>query len=124
VQYRALQRQPIDGSPGIAEAPETGVHPSVKERVDHVEVQGRIEHLKADSKRSVAGPKASAGLEQSHWVRPIEDRRRLDSTREGMPEEFPPAVRRYADRAGTRPEGPDFHADSPIFAGDCASTTD
>ena len=32
--------------------------------------------------------KASAGLEESHWLCPIEDRRRMDSTREGMLEGF------------------------------------
>jgi hypothetical protein len=33
---------------------------------------------------SVAGSKAAAGLEESLWLCPIEDRRGLDSTREGM----------------------------------------
>jgi hypothetical protein len=32
----------------------------------------------------VAGSNASAGLEESHWLCPIEDRRRLDTHREGM----------------------------------------
>ena len=69
---------------GIAKVPETSKHTSVKERVDHVKAHGRTEDLKAASKGSVAGSKASAGLEQSHWLAPIEDRRRLDSTGEGM----------------------------------------
>jgi hypothetical protein len=33
---------------------------------------------------SVAGPLAAAGLNDSLWLWPIEDRRELDSTREGM----------------------------------------
>jgi hypothetical protein len=33
---------------------------------------------------SVAGSLAAGGLEESLWLCPIEDRRGLDSTREGM----------------------------------------
>jgi hypothetical protein len=33
---------------------------------------------------SVAGSLASAGLEESVWICPIEDRRRFDSSRDGM----------------------------------------
>jgi hypothetical protein len=36
----------------------------------------------------VAGSTAAAGPEESHWLCPIEDRRRLDSRREGMVEGF------------------------------------
>jgi hypothetical protein len=73
---------------GIAEVPETSRHTSIKERVDHVEAQGRTADLKAARKGSVAGSAASAGLEEAHWLCPIEDRRRIDSTREGMIEGF------------------------------------
>jgi hypothetical protein len=73
---------------GIAEVPEASQHTSVKERVDHVKAQGRTEDLKAASEGSIAGSKASAGLEDSHWLCPIEDRRRIDSSREGMLEGF------------------------------------
>jgi hypothetical protein len=73
---------------GIAQVPEASTYTSIKERVDHVKAQGRTEDLKAASEGSVAGSKASAGLEESHWLCPIEDRRRLDSTREGMMEGF------------------------------------
>ena len=73
---------------GIAEVPEASAHTSIKERVDHVQAQGRTEDLKAARTGSVAGSAAAAGLEESHWLCPIEDRRRLDSAREGMVEGF------------------------------------
>ena len=73
---------------GIAEVPEASEHTSIKERVDHVKSQGRTEDLKAARNGSVAGSNASAGLEDSHWLCPIEDRRGLDSTREGMLDGF------------------------------------
>jgi hypothetical protein len=73
---------------GIAKVPEASKHTSVKERVDHVKAQGRTKDLKAARKGSVAGSRASAGLEDSHWLCPIEDRRRMGSTREGMLEGF------------------------------------
>jgi hypothetical protein len=73
---------------GIAKVPETSKLTSVKERVDHVKAQGRTKDLKAARKGSVAGSRASAGLEESRWLCPIEERRRMDSTREGMLEGF------------------------------------
>jgi REP element-mobilizing transposase RayT len=73
---------------GIAAVPEASEHTSIKERVDHVKAQGRTADLKAARHGSVDGSKAAAGLEESHWLCPIEDRRRLDSTREGMIEGF------------------------------------
>jgi hypothetical protein len=74
---------------GIAQVPEASEHTSIKERVEHVAAQGRTEHLKAARKGSVAGSDAAAGLEESVWLCPIEDRRRLGSSREGMLEGFP-----------------------------------
>jgi REP element-mobilizing transposase RayT len=73
---------------GIANVPEASAHTSIKARVDHVKEQGRTEDLKAAVGGSVAGSAASAGLEQEHWLCPIEDRRRLDAVREGMVEGF------------------------------------
>jgi hypothetical protein len=73
---------------GIAEVPEASAHTSIKERVDHVQAQGRTEDLKAARTGSVAGSAAAADLEEGHWLCPIEDRRRLDSAREGMLEGF------------------------------------
>ncbi len=73
---------------GIAEVPEASEHTSIKERVNHVTAQGRTEDLKAASEGSVSGSNAAGGLEEAHWLCPIEDRRRIDSTREGMLEGF------------------------------------
>jgi hypothetical protein len=44
--------------------------------------------LKAAEHGSVAGSNSSAGLEESIWLCPIEDRHKLDSSREGMLEGF------------------------------------
>ena len=52
--------------------------------MDHVEAQGKTAELEAASGGSVAGSQAAAGLEESLWLCPIEDRRELDSPREGM----------------------------------------
>ncbi len=72
--------------------PEASAHTSIKERVEHVQEQGRAEDLKAAEAGSVAGSQAAEGLEEGLWLCPIEDRRRLDSDsgrgREGMVEGF------------------------------------
>ena len=73
---------------GIAQVPEASPHTSINQRVEHVKAQGRTEDLKAAEQGSVAGSNASGGLEESHWLCPIEDRRRLDSSREGMIDGF------------------------------------
>jgi hypothetical protein len=73
---------------GIAAVPESSAHTSIKTRVDHVKDQGRTEELQAARRGSVAGSAAAVGLEDGHWLCPIEDRRRLDSQREGMVEGF------------------------------------
>jgi hypothetical protein len=52
--------------------------------VPHVEAQGQTARLEAARDGSVAGSLAAAGLEESLWLCPIEDRRELDSSREGM----------------------------------------
>ncbi len=84
--YAYIDLNPV--AAGIAEVPEAGEHTSIKERVDHIKAQGRTEDLKAAQSGSIAGSAASAGLEESLWLCPIEDRRRLDSPREGMLEGF------------------------------------
>ena len=84
-----LPLTPLPGGHGPpAPRPPASEHTSIKDRVDHVKNQGRIEDLKAAEVGGVAGSKASAGLEETHWLCPIEDRRRLDSAREGMVEGF------------------------------------
>jgi hypothetical protein len=68
----------------VADTPETSGYTSIKQRVDHAEVQGKTAQLEAAEGVSVAGSHAAAGLQESLWLCPIEDRRGLDSTREGM----------------------------------------
>ena len=72
----------------IAEVPETSKYTSIKQRVEHVQQQGRTDDLQAAKDGSAAGSSAAAGLEEGLWLCPIEDRRRLDSPREGMVEGF------------------------------------
>ena len=76
---------------GIADVPEASPHTSITTRVEHVKAHGRTDDVKAVERGSVAASNVSAGLEESLWLCPIEDRRRLDSTslREGMLEDFP-----------------------------------
>jgi hypothetical protein len=69
---------------GIAMTPESSEHTAVKARVDHVHRQGRTADLQAAKQGSVIGSRSSKKLEESLWLIPIEDRRRLDSKREGM----------------------------------------
>ena len=69
---------------GIAVVPEASPHTSITTRTEHVKAQGRAGDLKQAEHGSVAGSTASAGLEESIWLCPIEDRRELDSSREGM----------------------------------------
>ncbi len=72
----------------VATTPETSDYTSIKQRVEHVETQGATALLAAAKDGSVAGSRAAAGLEDSLWLCPIEDRRGLDSTREGMMQGF------------------------------------
>jgi len=69
---------------GLARVPEASAHTSIKERVDHVKAQDRCDDLEAARKGSVAGSAWASGLEEALWLCPIEDRRGLDSSREGM----------------------------------------
>ena len=72
----------------VAKTPEASEHTSIKRRLEHVEAQGTTAQLEAAKDGSVAGSQAAAGLEDSLWLCPIEDRRGLDSTREGMMQGF------------------------------------
>ena len=73
---------------GIARTAEAGKHTSIRQRVKHVKAQGGARDLNAARRGSVSGSKATAGREEGLWLCPIEDRRRLDSSREGMVEGF------------------------------------
>jgi hypothetical protein len=73
---------------GTAPSPEASAPTSIKERVDHEAAQGRTEDLKEARTSSAVASKQAAGLEEKHWLCPVEDRRRIDSTREGMIEGF------------------------------------
>lgn len=73
---------------GIAAAPETSPHTSVRQRVQHARRQGKLDDLKAAARGSVAGSRAAGRLEDSHWLCPVEDLRRKGSLREGMLEGF------------------------------------
>ncbi len=73
---------------GIADVPEASPHTSITTRVEHVREQGRTSDLKAAEDGSFAGSNASAGVEESVWLCPVEDRRNVDSSREGMLEGF------------------------------------
>ena len=59
-----------------------------EQRVEQVQPQGRAGDLQAARDGSVSGSSAAAGLGEGLWLCPIEDRRRLDSPREGMLEGF------------------------------------
>lgn len=73
---------------GIAATPETSPHTSLRQRVRHARECGELESLKAAARGSVAGSRAAGKLEESHWLCPLDDRRRKDSAREGMLENF------------------------------------
>jgi len=69
---------------GLADTPEESQHTSVKQRIDHVRQQCRLSDLLDARLGSVAGSRSAEGLEEALWLAPIEDRRGLDSQREGM----------------------------------------
>ncbi len=74
---------------GIVDVPEASPHmPRSPSAPEHVRRRIRTGNLKAAAKGSVPGSNAAKGLEDSLWLCPIEDRRRLDSSREGMIEGF------------------------------------
>jgi REP element-mobilizing transposase RayT len=73
---------------GIASAPETSKHTSVRQRVQHAKQKGKLADLKAAKSGSVAGSRKAGDVEQDLWLCPVEDRRRLGAAREGMLEDF------------------------------------
>ncbi|MFO0011378.1 MAG: hypothetical protein ACK553_01415, partial [Planctomycetota bacterium] len=73
---------------GICSLPEHSPHTSIKERVEHLIAQGRLQDIAQIRTGSVAAQRVSEGIEQSHWLIPIEDQRTLGSIREGIKEGF------------------------------------
>jgi hypothetical protein len=73
---------------GIAAAPETSRHTSVRQRVRHAKAKGKLAELKAAESGSVAGSRTAGNVEQDLWLCPVEDRRRQGAPREGMLEGF------------------------------------
>jgi REP element-mobilizing transposase RayT len=69
---------------GVTTAPEESPFTSIHQRAEHIQAQGRTTDLAAAAEGSVPGSLAAAGIEESLWLCPIEDRRGLDSVREGM----------------------------------------
>lgn len=69
---------------GIAAAPETSKHTSIRQRVRHAKRKGKLQALKEAAKGSVAGSRAAGQFEASHWLCPLEDLRAKGSPREGM----------------------------------------
>ena len=90
---------------GVVEVPEASSHTSVTARVEEVKTQGRAGDLKAAVHGSIAGSHASAGLEESVWLCPIEDRHKLDSSREGMLEGFSVGSYRVPPQGALRDPG-------------------
>jgi hypothetical protein len=68
----------------VAKVPETSEYTSIKKRVDHIKADDATAQLEAAKDGSVAGSRAAGGLEEDLWLCPIEDRRGIDSSREGM----------------------------------------
>jgi REP element-mobilizing transposase RayT len=70
---------------GIAKTPESSEHTSIKQRVDNVRKTGALAILQiAAAASSVAAAEIEGDIEQSHWLCPLQDRRREGATREGM----------------------------------------
>ena len=69
---------------GMAPVPESSDHTSIKQAASITwRAQGRTEDLKGACTSSAVASEAGGGgnLEEKHWLCPVEDRRRIDSTR-------------------------------------------
>jgi hypothetical protein len=73
---------------GITFLPEKSQHTSLKERVEHAWPQITRDDLLAALRGSIAADLPAGDVEQSHWLCPIENRRRQGASREGMLEGF------------------------------------
>ncbi len=73
---------------GIARTAQSGKHTSIRQRVEHVKAEGGASDLSAARLGRLSSLKPTAGWEEGLWLCPIEDRRSLGSSREGMVAEF------------------------------------
>jgi len=73
---------------GVCGLPEHSPFTSIKERVENLIAQGRLKDIAQIRNGSVAAQRVSEGIDQDHWLVPIEDRRSQGSTREGIKEGF------------------------------------
>jgi len=73
---------------GVADLPESSEHTSIRQRVDHVKRKGAMDKLKAARQSAAMGCNALGGLEEEHWLCPIQDRRARGAQRAGMFEGF------------------------------------
>lgn len=69
---------------GLASTPEESEYTSCRARIEHVRQLGRVTDLKSAENGSVQSSQSNSGLEEGLWLIPIEDRRSLDSRREGI----------------------------------------
>jgi hypothetical protein len=73
---------------GICGLPEHSPYTSIKERVQHIIDQGRLHDVSQIRNGSVAAQRVSEGIDQDHWLVPIEDKRSQGSKREGIKQGF------------------------------------
>ena len=74
---------------GMSPTPEESPHTSLRTRVHHCQINGRIADLQAAKVSTVAGVLATQDLEADLWLSPIEDRRHRDaSSRPGLLDGF------------------------------------
>ena len=73
---------------GIAAAPETSRHTSIRRRVKHVKEKGKLRELKSAAQAGVVGNRVAGNIEQDLWLCPLEDRPSQGRSREGMLEGF------------------------------------
>lgn len=73
---------------GVVTAPELSVNTSLYERIAHVRTIDRLQDLTFAQFGNAVAMQFSAGIEESLWLNPIEDRRAFGSKRQGMVESF------------------------------------
>jgi REP element-mobilizing transposase RayT len=73
---------------GIAKLPEKSLFTSIKERVENIIAQGRLQDVSEIRNGSVAAQNVSEGIEEEHWLVPIEDRRSQGAKRAGIKDGF------------------------------------